>query len=189
MRRLMVMGFMGIALAACTPADEQYCRSFGVDGTTEHRKCLDYYHREQAAFDADRRVCDAEADLTYPPSLYDRGHTEHVLGGGFGSGFGRHGYGRHGGWGGQYYGAQTVFVGPDLAQNAEVDRLRLRIVEPCMQARGWNSGTSWQAGNQLVTPVKRKAVSLPKPIKSALPLPWIEQQPVPSGNALPWLKP
>lgn len=189
MRHLTIAGFLLMLLAACTPADEQYCRSFGVDGTTEHRKCLEYYHHQQAAFDADRRICDAEADLTYPPTLYDRGHTEQVFQGGFGHGFGHHGYGRHGSWGGQHYGFQTVFVGPDLARNAEVDRLRLRIVEPCMQARGWNSGTQWQAGRRPIAPTKRTAASSPRAAKAVTPLPWSVQPNAPGGNALPWLKP
>lgn len=144
-------------LAACTPADVQYCRDYGVEGTSEYGKCLDHFHAQQAAFEADREGCDLEADMTYPPSLYDYG-----------------GYARtHGGIGydGHWYGGQTIHIDPDWRKNREIDRLRMRIIEPCMQAKGWVSGRSWQAGRQVVRPQKRP-----------------RKRSVPPAEKLPWLK-
>ena len=144
-------------LSACTPADQQYCQSFGVGGTAEYGKCMDYYHQQSAIFNADRAQCEFEADATYPPTLYDYGHTEEVMGG-----FNR----------GMYYGGSTVFVQPDMRRNMEVDQLRMRIIEPCMQSRGWNSGQSWQAGSHPVAKVKTAPRSPYAP--TAAPLPWLQ---------------
>ena len=144
-------------LAACTPADQQYCQGFGVAGTAEFGKCMAYYHEQSALFGADRSQCEFEADATYPPTLYDYGHTEEVMGG-----FSR----------GVYYGGTTVFVRPDMRHNMEVDQLRMRIIEPCMQARGWNSGQTWQAGRHAVANMK--------------PMPRSQFAPAPA--TLPWLK-
>jgi hypothetical protein len=155
MRPIILLGFALLALAACTPADEQYCRSFGVAGTPEFGKCMSYYHVQEEAFAADHMVCAQQADLVYPPTLYDHGHYEEVVGG----------------YNGVLYGGQTVLVEPDYRHNAEVDLLRSRIIEPCMQARGWNSGTSWQAG--------RHVVSVAKPVKVSPSAPPV--------NTLPWL--
>jgi hypothetical protein len=141
---LLVMG--------CTPANVQYCRSFGVEATAEYDKCLAYYADQQAAFGASRSACELEADTVYPPTLYDYGGYAHTT---FGTGFG-----------GRYYGGQTIRVEPDFRKNAEVDRLRMRIIEPCMQAKGWNSGSSWQAGRHAVTPAKRVQ-------KTSAKLPWL----------------
>jgi hypothetical protein len=145
---------IGGLLSACTSREVQYCSGFGVEGTSEYGNCLDYYHRQEAAFGADRAVCDAEADKTYPASLYDYG-----------------GYTRtHGGigYGGRWYGGHSIYIEPDYRRNRELDRLRMRIIEPCMQARGWNSGKTWQAGRRAVKPSSRKS-------------------PAPSGEKLPWL--
>lgn len=141
-----------LALAGCgTPADVQYCRALGVEGTAEYGNCLGYAAQQQAAFDADRGACESEADATYPPTLYDHGGYGHSMGG-----FGPHG---------EYYGGQTIIIDPDWRHNREVDRLRMRIIAPCMQARGWNSASDWSAGRHVVTPAKKAAA---KPQK----LPW-----------------
>ena len=154
MRALCMLPLL-LLVAACTPADEQYCNGFGVGGTAEYGKCIHYYHEQQAMFDADRQVCELEADATYPPSLYDRGRYEQVMGG-FGPNC-------------SMYGGTTVRIEPDHYHNMEVDRLRMRIIEPCMQTKGWNSARNWQAGRQAV-------VKAPRP---AAPV---------QGNGLPWLK-
>lgn len=150
MRFLMVFGVL-LLVAACTPADQEYCNSFGVGGTAEYGKCINYFHQQEARFGADRSVCEFEADATYPPSLYDYGHYEHVIGG-----FGPMG---------TMYGGSTIRVEPDYYHNAQVDRLRMRIIEPCMQRQGWNSGSDWRQGEH---PVSLKPVPA-----SAAPLPWL----------------
>ena len=144
-----VAAFGLLALASCTPGDVQYCNGFGVQGTPEFGKCVDYYHQQEGAFKADRDQCSLDADGVYPPSLYDYGHDEHIVGG----------YGPYG-----WHGGTTVRVPPDYRHNAQVDALRMRIIEPCMQARGWNSGSSWQAGRHAVS---KGARSSPPP-----KLPW-----------------
>lgn len=163
-RTLVMVGVLFALLAACTPADIEYCSKFGVAGTAEYGKCLDYYQQQEAAFGADYRLCASEADITYPTTLYDRGGFAQV---GIGSGFG----GRYYGGG---YGGGLISVPPNYQHNAEVDRLRARIITPCMQARGWNSQTSWQAGRHDAIPTKR-----------------LSGKPAPSSRApsekLPWL--
>ena len=142
MKTRLILSLLGLAaLTACTPADEQYCQKYGVSGA-EFNKCIAYYNQQQNAFDADRDVCEMQADLTYPRSLYDHGHTEHVMGG-----FG---------YDGRYYGGTMINIPPDYRHNAQVDSLRARIVGPCMDAKGWNSANTWQAGRHAVTPVKQK---------------------------------
>lgn len=143
------------AATGCTPADQEYCDKFGVGGTAEYNKCLGYYSQQQARFSADRAVCEGEADETYPRSLYDRGGYTRMHGG--------FGYGH-----GHYYPSTTVFVEPNYYHNAEVDRLRMRVIEPCMQARGWNSGRTWEAGRHSGKKSPRSNAG--------------------GGNALPWLK-
>ncbi len=167
MRRLFALIVLLAAAAACTPADQQYCNNLGVGGTAEYANCMDYYHTQEAAFNADREVCDAEADETYPRSLYDRGRHQPVFyGGGGWGGRGRYGH-PYGGFGGM----SSVYVEPDPYHNAEVTALRNRIVEPCMAARGWNSPNSWQAGRRNVAKKSRKII--------------LREE---EGSALPWLK-
>ncbi len=143
--------FALLLLVACTPADIQYCRSLGVEGTAEYGNCLSHYQQQSAAFAADRDACDFEADATYPRSLYDRGHYARTHGG-----FGPHG---------EFYGGHTIHIDPDWQHNREVDRLRMRIIAPCMQARGWNSANDWQAGRHAVSNISKKPMSSKK-------LPW-----------------
>ena len=138
-----------LMLAACTPGDVQYCRRFGVENTPEYGTCLSYYHQQDAAFDADASLCNIEADGIYPPYLYDYGHDVPVPG---------------------YFAPRGLLVGggiehvpPDYLHNAQVDDLRMRIIAPCMAARGWNSPTTWQAG--------RHAVSV-KPKTTPQKMPW-----------------
>lgn len=137
------------ALAACSgPNEHDYCDGFGIPRTDpEYARCINYYFDQEAAFNNDRFGCDLEADKTYPPSLYSR-PTHYVVHGGFGP------YG--------HYGSQIVHTGADYQLNAQVDALRMRIVEPCMQAKGWNSGATWQAGRKLGNkPMKAPSSSLP----------------------------
>ncbi len=138
-------GLMLAALSACTPPEIQYCSKFGVSGTPEYAKCVGYYQQQDALFTADARFCSAQADVTYPPTLYDYGHFEPTMGGGFS-------------YGGRYIGPPPVIdVPPDYRHNAELDALRMRIIAPCMDARGWNSPTDWQAGRHAVTAAKPTA--------------------------------
>lgn len=172
MKRLLVPFFL-LSLAGCAsaPTETDYCRSFGVEqGNPEYAKCTQHYFQQQAAFDAERSVCNAEADRTYPTTLYSRPYSypARFYGGhGFGSGIGfsRGGMGLgfgSGGYGG--FGSHTEMVhrGADYQQIAEVDRLRMSIIQPCMQKRGWASGADWQAGR--MTPGKAAP---------AKPLPWL----------------
>ena len=151
---ILMFAAMG-SMAACTPAEVQYCRGFGVEGTVEYGKCVDYHQQQTALFSADRAVCSCQADATYPPSLYDFGHYATNVGG-FGA------YGSHGG----FYGGPVIRIEPDYRHNTQVDALRARIIEPCMQAKGWNSGRSWQDGRRAVTAQPRKQ-------KAAEKLPWL----------------
>ncbi len=161
MRKILVLSLIALGLAACTPADQQYCNSFGVAGTAEYGQCLSYFHKQEAIFGADRAFCDSEADTTYPRSLYDTGHYQPVF--------------VHGGFGpyGRYYGGGVshVFVEPDHYRNAQVTALRDRIVEPCMRAKGWNSGDTWQAGRRSVS--KKRSISAPVRGNSMNQLPWL----------------
>ena len=162
-----MLGLIALGLGACTPADEQYCQSYGVGGTPEFGKCLDYYHQQQAVFGAARADCDLQADATYPRSLYDNGGYVPVMGGPWGGPFGPPG--------------GYAFVEPDYRRNAQIDQLRLRIVGPCMSAKGWNSPVSWQAGRHDVTPVKQKKLVL-------TPATQAPAAPSTSLNSLPWLQ-
>lgn len=143
-------------LSACTPADELYCNRLEQPGSPGWQQCLGYYHAQKAAFQQDYDFCRIEADRVYPPYLYDYG-----------------GYARtpiYGGWGWphhRYYGGATIYVEPDYQRNAELTALRERIIEPCMQSRGWNSGSDWMAGRHAVAPARRA--------RSA-----------PNGERLPW---
>ncbi len=161
MKKLLALGLLVIAASGCTPADQQYCNNFGVAGTAEYGNCLRYYHQQEQAFGADRAFCDSEADGTYPRTLYDTGHYQPV--------FVHGGFSPHG----RYYGGgiSHVYVEPDYRRNAQVDSLRMRIVEPCMQARGWRSGETWQAGRMSVKK-PRKATTTPKG-SSLNQLPWL----------------
>jgi hypothetical protein len=164
----LIVGAILLALSGCTPADQQYCNSLGVAGTSEYSNCMSYYHTQEQEFSVDRAICDADADETYPRTLYDQGRYQPVFNGGGGFGGPRQ-------WGGNYYGGgvSTVFVEPDHYRNAQVEQLRLRIVGPCMEARGWNSPNNWQAGRR---------TSAKKPRKIPAPLPRGD-----SMNQLPWL--
>lgn len=163
-----LIGACMLLLANCTPADIEYCSQFGVAGTAEYGKCLSYYHEQEAAFSADYGACAYEADATYPRSLYDTGRFAPVVGGGYG--------GRYYGGG---YGGGFVTIPPDYYHNAQVDALRARIINPCMDARGWNSPNSWQAGRHSVRPDARRgagkrpgpAATSPQPVEK---LPWLQ---------------
>lgn len=168
MKRLLVP-FTLLLLAGCAsaPDEQDYCRSFGVEsGNPEFAKCTQYYFQQEAEFRADRAVCAREADVTYPTSLYSRPTSYPArFYGGSGLGFSRGGFG--GGAGGIGFGhTEMVHVGADYQQIAEVDRLRMTIIEPCMRKLGWQSGMSWQAGRAVPAKVVR-----PTALKS---LPWLK---------------
>jgi hypothetical protein len=133
-----------IGLASCTPPELSYCQKMNAP-PNELDKCTAYYFQQETAFNADLAVCSAEADQTYPPTLYSGWGTARV----------------HGGmYGGRWYSGESISVPPDYQQNAQLDELRLRIIEPCMQKRGWNSGVTWEAGRR--TPaLTRKSTPLP----------------------------
>lgn len=161
--KLLPLAFLAIFLSACAADDVLYCRNLGVEGTSEHGKCMSYYHQQEAAFAADRRACSVDADEVYPPHLYDfGGYAQTSIGSGWGGPFG----GPRGG----FYGGQSIRIEPDRRHNAELDRLRMRIIEPCMQQRGWVSGSSWQAGRQAMKPQKQPRVSKPQASEQ---LPWL----------------
>ncbi len=161
---LMVMALV----TACTPADEQYCRSFGVlPNNGEYPKCLSYFHQQESAFAADAGFCSARADQIYPPTLYDYGHTGYV-----------HTYDPYRG----FSHIEPVDIAPDYQHNAEVDALRGRIIVPCMDEHGWNSPTNWQAGRHAVKK------SPPRLAPSSAPLPWGGAPVAPPPADLPWLK-
>lgn len=163
-------------LSACgSPADIAYCERMGITPSHyEYANCIGYYNRQQAWFSGDHAFCSAEADRTYPPTLYDRG-SYGVLRGGYGNGYYGRGYGIGMGHGG-YYGSQMVDIPPDYAHNAQVDALRERILSPCMQARGWKSSQSWEAGR--FDGKQAAPVFTPMPPRVT---------PTPPGQALPWL--
>lgn len=147
-----------LLLAACTPPEVEYCQALG---TSPHdmTACTQHYFQQEAAFQHDLRFCAAEADVTYPQSLYSEPYSYPArFYGGYGTGVG---FGMARGPAGIGFGGmprtEMVHVGADYQHNARVDALRMNIIQPCMQARGWNSGTTWQAGR----------VSGP-----AKPLPW-----------------
>lgn len=153
----LLAGVTLLMLAGCgVPDNEEYCRSFGVEGTPEFTKCLSYYSQQTAIFGADQSVCEMKADETYPPTLYDHGGYAHTMGG-----FGPHG---------EYYAGQTITIDPDWRKNQEVDRLRTRIVAPCMQSKGWNSSNDWKAGRHAVTAAPQPA--RPAATTPAPKLPW-----------------
>ncbi len=167
MKRLLVP-FALLLLASCAsaPDEQDYCRSFGVEsGNPEFAKCTQYYFQQEAEFRADRSVCSLEADQTYPQSLYSRPYSYPArFYGGSGLGFSRGPAGF--GYGGGFSHTEMVHVGADYQQHAQVDALRMRIIEPCMRKRGWQSGMSWQAGRAVPAKVVR-----PTAPKS---LPWLK---------------
>lgn len=174
------LAFSLFMLASCgTPADISYCERMGITPNHgEYQNCIAYFNRQQAWFSSDRSVCSAEADRTYPPSLYDRG-SYGIMRGGYGSGFYGPGYGVGMGHGG-FYGSRMVDIPPDYARNAELDNLRMRIIEPCMQAKGWKSGSTWEAGRFDGKQAMPAPIFTPKPpaYDPAVPaktLPWLNK--------------
>lgn len=148
MKRLLVpVALLVLASCASAPDEQDYCRSFGIEGgNPEYAKCTQYYFQQEAEFAADRAVCAREADMVYPTTLYSRPMSYPVRV-----------YSPYGG----FPRTEMVHVGADYQQIAEVDRLRMSIIEPCMRKRGWQSGATWQAGR--IAPAKAAA---------AKPLPW-----------------
>ena len=156
-----------LLLSACsTPADVAYCERLGITpNSSEYANCMGYFQRQDAWFQSDYMQCAAQADITYPPTLYDRGRTA-VMHGGYS--FGR------------YYGTEFVDIEPDYAHNAMVDNLRERIILPCMQSKGWRSSASWQGGrfdNKLGSAMKpkRTPITVPANPSSHTPLPWLNK--------------
>lgn len=151
---IMLMSFLGACNGQSPNPEIGYCAQYGVKpGDAEYQNCYQYFYAQQAAFDHDRGICEAEADGTYPPSLYSRPNSFPV----------------------RYYGARggfprtsMVHVGTDYQHNAQVDALRMRIIGPCMQVRGWNSASDWQAGRH---PANMYPLKQPQPLPVP-PLPW-----------------
>lgn len=141
-----------LAVAACTKPEDDYCASKGTP-PNQLEQCHAYYFEQDAAFKSDLAVCSAQADQTYPQTLYSGWDTALVR--------------RY--HGGRFPHTEQVTVPPDAARNAQLDALRGRIIEPCMQKRGWNSGRSWQDGRKSA---KGRKVS----------------QMEPNGGGLPWNK-
>jgi len=133
MRKFIALSLLGLAATACTPPEVEYCRATGAT-PSQLEQCTRHFYSEEAAFRSDLRFCAAQADQTYPPSLYSGWGTARVHGG----------YG----FGGQWRSAQSYTIPPDYQKNAQLDSLRMNIIEPCMQSRGWNSGATWQAGRR-----------------------------------------
>lgn len=150
MRKLTAIAMLGL-LAACTPAEEQYCARMGTPpGSAEYGKCVGYFFQQTAYFRSDSDFCAMQADQVYPSALYDSGGYERV----------------HGGYyGGQYHSAYTVSVPPDYYHNQMVDQLRMRVIAPCMADRGWLSPVTWEAGRAVARP------NGPAPVSSQS-LPW-----------------
>ena len=146
MKPLVITISAAMVLSACAvQRDLAYCNKMGTpQGHAEFEKCIAYFHKQENWFSADLAICEEQADITYPRSLYDYGGRRHGrVYGGFGIG-GGHRYG--GGFGG--VGSRHVYVEmePDYAKNAQVDALRQRIILPCMQQKGWNSARDWELG-------------------------------------------
>lgn len=134
-----------VLLTGCgPPPDEFYCQNAGEKpGTKEYGDCLNYYHNQDAQFQTDLSVCEQQADVTYPQSLYDYGGSRRA------TVFGGYGGSR---WGDDddfgFGGSQRIWIDeePDEQHNAQVDALRQRIILPCMNAAGWRGSNSWQQG-------------------------------------------
>jgi hypothetical protein len=122
-----------LLLWACTPGDEVYCNAQGLAmGPPQYEQCRVFYFRETARYHDDFAQCGLEADNTYPQSLYDNGRWRPA----------QVSYSHN-----MYYGGGgSVFVAPDAEHNAELDRLRMRIIGPCMQKKGWKNAADWREG-------------------------------------------
>ncbi|PZP83976.1 MAG: hypothetical protein DI582_09915 [Azospirillum brasilense] len=145
-------------LAGCAGGPQNpeigYCASYGLKpGDAEYQNCHAFYYEQEAAFGRDRAICEAEADGLYPRNLYSRPSSYPVRRYGMRGGFPR---------------TEMVHVGADYQHNAQLDNLRMRIIEPCMQVRGWNSGSVWTAGRH---PVNMYPLNKPKPLLNDK-LPW-----------------
>jgi hypothetical protein len=133
--------------AGCSSPENDYCARLGTpSGSPEYARCTAYYFQQEEEFRRDRMVCAAEADKVYPQSLYSQGTWVMT----------RDWFGK----------PDMVPVQPDWQQNHTLDEMRMtRIIDPCMQAHGWNSGRSWQAGRHSTG---RAAASS----SGSKPLPW-----------------
>ena len=144
-------------LTACTPGDVSYCEGMGIaQGNPEYSSCIQYYRQQSALFGGDYSRCSTQADMSYPSSLYDQGHQGYV------NTFDPVR---------RAYVATPVQVPPDAQHNAEVNTLRSRIIQPCMDSLGWNSSDSWMAGRHPVAAARTVAPSAIVPLNPA-PLPW-----------------
>ena len=150
MRHVFVVLGLGLLVVSCTPPEVDYCQSTGVP-PLQLEQCTQHYFQQEAAFNHDFTFCAMEADQTYPRSLYSGWGTALV-----------HNRSSRGG----FSSVEQVSVPPDHYKNAQVDALRQRIVEPCMQSRGWNSGVTWKAGRR--APGKMSQMN-------------------PNGGTMPWL--
>lgn len=131
MRRFLSMLGLALAVASCTPPEVEYCQRTGASPLTMEQ-CTTHYFEQEAAFNHDLSFCALEADQTYPQSLYSGWGTALV----------------HNHYGGGFGHVEQLSVPPDYSKNEQIDKLRMRIIEPCMQKRGWNSGRSWEDGRR-----------------------------------------
>jgi hypothetical protein len=138
-RKISHIILLTLFLTACAPAERTYCQRMGTPpGHIEYNNCVRYFYEMENWFARDREPCLAKAKETYPDYLYDRGRYGDI------DYYGGYGYGsNHGGF---PYGGASVRIPPDAWKNSQVDDLRLKIITPCMNAKGWNSGTSWDMG-------------------------------------------
>lgn len=136
MNRALSLLCLTVLLSSCAPAERQYCARIGTPmGHPEYNNCVNYFYRMSNWFARDREPCLAQAKETYPDYLYDRGQWGEI-----------DYYGGNRGYGGIYGRSNTIRIPPDAWKNHQLDQLRLKLITPCMQARGWNSGESWELG-------------------------------------------
>ena len=152
-------GLLLAVLTGCTPGDISYCEGMGITpGHPEYPSCIQYYRQQSALFGGDYSRCSMQADMSYPPTLYDNGKEIIV-----GTHVSKHGITT----------TDSIEIPPDAQHNAQIDMLRSRIIQPCMDAQGWNSANSWMAGRHPVAAPRSVPSMMMSPINPpAAPLPW-----------------
>lgn len=132
MKKLLTFWFLTLLIACSAPRDKAYCDSFRLPaGSGEYAQCMAYYARMDQWFTGDLNTCRTKAELAYPDYMYDHprfGQMETID---------RFGYVR----------SSNVMIEPDYARNFSLDNERRSIIVPCMQAAGWKSADTWQAGH------------------------------------------
>lgn len=139
MRVILLSVILLLGLAACSsePPQAEYCGRMGIiPSNPEYGNCTAYFHKMNNWFESDFAQCRIEADRLYPDALYDNGDIS----------YGRV-WGPRGGW-------DTVEIrtNPDYRKNRLLESLRMNVINPCMQKKGWVSGESWEFGRAKGTP-------------------------------------